>query len=125
MRPLSAGVADAIGDGFFVSAGLGDAEGNTNGVAGEDNRCAASVFRVLGGEGEGGELGRYSVRIVTKTPTTATAALIIIQTITCLCRRSATLAPGCRLPRLEPISSCNKVSRSDATVFSCGGSAGL
>jgi len=31
MRPLSAGVANAIGDGFFVSAGLGDAEGNTDG----------------------------------------------------------------------------------------------
>ena len=125
MRPLSAGVADAIGNGFFVSASLGDGEGNTDGVAGEDNCCAAGVFSVLGGEGDGGELGRHRVIIAIKTPTAATAAPIFIQKSTCLCRRSATLAPDRRLPRLEPISSRNKVSRSDATVFSCGGSAGL
>jgi hypothetical protein len=31
MGPVSAGVADAIGNGFFVSAGRGDGEGNTDG----------------------------------------------------------------------------------------------
>lgn len=117
MRPLSAGVADAIGNGFLVSGGIADGEGNTEGGLIVD----ASRF----GGGDGGELGRHSVRIVTKTPTTATAVPIIIQKITCLCRRSATAAPGRRLPRLEPISSRNKISRSDATVFSCEGSAGL
>src|SRR6266404_6238502 len=89
MRPLSAGVADAIGIGFFVSAGLGDGEGNTDGAAGEDNCCAVGVFSVLGGEGDGGELGRHRAKIAIKTPRAVNTAISFVHHIICSCRRSS------------------------------------